>query len=356
MEGHRKIGPPRIPVKIPAALLVVLLVFGVPHIPDPGPLGSWDVLVVLVPETDVTVPGLRGPTRLRFAMDAGDRDLVRREVAAFRDRVSRVTDGRLGIRLHVVTAPKPLRTLSGPGPYWIGPRDVRDLLPEGAPADRADTVMAFAKVGEDSGRAVPVRHLGGALGGDAGLSGACFAGIGFRPRWLDGDGTVALHEWLHGLDWALSEVCGFPDEAIPDPDDGRRGPTCCEDAPRSDGAFADHVLTRHLTEEMIRAADARRGPVRRDGWLRGWSVDGEPARGAWRTVTLPRDADFASVAVPDDARALVVHASRPVLVRAGADGARRVSGTARIPAASPRFVVRHAVGGAEVRLRVRAVR
>ena len=201
------------------------------------------MLAVLVDEIDVTVPGLRAPRRVNVKMTEEDRALVRKELRAFSDRVSRCTRGRLEIRLRVVTAPGPLTTLTGPGPYWIGPRDATPLLPE---LGNAETVMVFARIGTPDGPAVPVRHLGGAVGGDRGPGGACFVGIGFRTGWIDGTGTVALHEFLHGLRWAIVDVGGAPPSSFPDPDEGRAGPTCCKDAPSGDGPYADHLLTHHL--------------------------------------------------------------------------------------------------------------
>lgn len=200
------------------------------------------MLAVLVDEIDVTVPGLRAPRRVNVRMTEDDRALIRRELAAFADRVSRGTSGRLEIRLRVVTATGPLRTLTGPGPYWIGPRDAAPFLPE---VGDAETVMVFARIGAPGGPSVPVRHLGGAVDGDRGPGGACFVGVGFRSGWIDGTGTVALHEYLHGLRWSLVTVGGAPDRSFPDPDEGRAGPTCCEDAPEGDAPYADHLLTRH---------------------------------------------------------------------------------------------------------------
>ena len=158
----------------------------------------------------------------------------------------------MAVRYRVVTATRPLTTLSGPGPYWVSAGDVRPVF-DGA-THEVDSVLAFVKIGEDRGRAVPTRHFGGAFGGDSGIDGACFAAITFRPKWLTGTGDVVVHEWLHHLDWALTEVGGFPENALPDPDDGRRGPRCCADAPEGDSAYADHVLSRHLSDAMIRAA------------------------------------------------------------------------------------------------------
>jgi len=283
-------------------------------------------------------------------MSEADRAKVREEIQAFEARVREKTGGRLVIRTRIVTAARPLRTLSGPGPFWISPADIAPILDQ--PVAGVDSVIAFVKIGEDRGRAVPTRHFGGAYGGDAGLSGACFAAVAFRPRWLSGSGDVLLHEWLHHLDWALTEVGGFDESALPDPDDGRRGPTCCPDAPRGDAAFADHLLERHLSPAMIRAADARRGPAVRDGWLRNWRVDGRLTAGAWRTLTLSRNAKSAVADLPAGTARLRVETDGPVLV--GSDGTR-VDRETILPAAGSRVVVRPAQKGRTFRVRVRAL-
>jgi hypothetical protein len=153
----------------------------------------------------------------------------------------------------------------------------------------------------------------------------------------------------------MTEVCGFPEDSVPDPDDGRRGPTCCEDAPEGDGAFADHILTRHLTDAMLRAADARRGPAVRDGWLRGWRVDGRRAPGAWRTVTLPRDAERASASLPPGTERILVTADTPVLVTVGENDSVRVETRSTLPAPARSVTVRHARPGAFSRFRIRAL-
>jgi hypothetical protein len=334
-------------------LLLLLLVLGIPR-PTPEPeRARWDILAILVPSVDVTIPTVRGRRPFTLEMTAADRARVRSEMEAFADRVRERTDGRLTIRTRVVTAKRPLTTLSGPGPFWISPADVRTLIDE--PTSTYDSVICFVKIGEDRGRAVPTRHFGGALGGDAGLDGACFAAVTFRPKWLDGSGDVVLHEWLHHLDWALTEVAGFPEDAVPDPDDGRRGPTCCEDAPEGDAAFADHILSRHLTEDMIRAADARHGPAVEDGWLRGWRVDGRLAPGAWRTVTLPRNARSAAAALPDGTASVLVATETPVLVTLGDGDAVRITERTVLPAAADRVSVRHAQAGRISRFRIRAL-
>jgi len=331
----------------------VLLVLGIPR-PTPAPdITRWDVLAIIVPSIDVTIPTVRGRRPFAVGMNAADRARVRRELDAFASRVQEQTRERLTIRSRVVTAKRPLTSLSGPGPYWISPADVRALIDE--PTAAFDSVIFFVKIGEDRGRAVPTRHFGGALGGDAGLDGACFAAVTFRPQWLDGSGDVVLHEWLHHLDWALTEVAGFPEDAVPDPDDGRRGPTCCADAPEGDGAFADHILSRHLTRAMIRAADARHGPAVEDGWLRGWRVDGRLSPGAWRTVTLPRDAESAMATLPAGTGSVVVATETPVLVTLGSDKAVRIATRTVLPTAGTRVVVRHAQAGRISRFRIRAL-
>jgi len=256
-DGRRSIGLRSSPVKIGGAVFLVLLTMAVPagHLIDPTQ--HWDVLVIVVSTTDIERRTLTGKERLRFTMTDDDRAVVRRELAAFRKRVTTGTDARLSVRLKIVTVPGPLRTLSGPGPYWLAPRDIRPLLSGRVLVGDADTVMVFAKTGNRAGRAIPVSHLGAAYGGDHGLDGACFAGITFRSGWIDGSGTTALHEWLHGLRWALLTLHGFDAADLPDPDEGRNSPTCCPDVPTGDGPFADHLLKQHLTAEMIRRADAR---------------------------------------------------------------------------------------------------
>jgi hypothetical protein len=353
-EGHGRIGLPSSAVKVPAALLLVLLAVGVPRLgagPDPS---FWDVLVVVVESVDVTAPSTSGRTRLRFETTEEDIARVRREVAAFVRRVEKGTAGRLRVRSRIVVVRGPLTTLSGPGPYWLSPSDVSPFLTGPAAVGTADTVLTFAKIGEDAGPAVTVRQFGGAVGGDPGPGGACFAAVTYRPRWLDGSGTAPLHEWLHGLDWALTEVSGFPDDAVPDPDEGRRGPTCCADAPRGDSAYADHVLARHVTPAMLRAADARRGPAVEDGYLRRWRIGTRPRPESWRTVTLDRSARAAHATLPAGTRLLDIVTSGPVRVRLDDGPATMVSRRGRLPARGRRVAVERAVGGAEIRFRVRA--
>jgi len=349
----RTIGSHSILVKIPAAILLVLLVLGIPRPPPAPGAARWDVLAVIVPSIDVMIPTVRGRRPLAISMTPADRQRVREELTAFADRVRKGTGGRLEIRSRVVTAKRPLTTLSGPGPFWVSPADMGSLIDE--PTATFDSVIVFVKIGEDRGRAVPTRHFGGALGGDFGIDGACFAVVTFRPRWLDGSGDVVLHEWLHHLDWALTEVGGFPEDAVPDPDDGRRGPTCCEDAPEGDGPYADHILTHHLTDEMIRAADARHGPAVEDGWLRGWRVDGRLPPGAWRTVTLPRDAAAATAPLPAGTGSVLVSTEGPVLVTLGENPAVRVEKATTLPAPPGTVTVRHARVGGTSRFRIRAL-
>jgi hypothetical protein len=331
--------------------LLVLLVLGIPRPPRQPETSHWDVLAVIVPRIEVKVPTVRGPRRLSVPATDDDRRRVRRELLAFTRRVERLTEGRLGIRLRIVTASRPLTTLSGPGPFFLSAADVEPLLDESA--SKFDSVLAFVKIGEDRGPAVPTRHFGGAFGGDRGIDGACFAAVTYRPRWLDGSGDVAVHEWLHHLDWALTEVGGFPDEAFPDPDEGRRGPRCCPDAPEGDGAFADHILARHLTPSMIRAADARRGPAVEDGWLRGWTLDGRPVAGAWRTVTLTETP--AAAALPEGENRLLVIASSPVFVTPEGGPRFRVEESGTFVAESQRVTVIPARAGETSRVRIRAL-
>ncbi len=237
-------------------MFLVLLTLAVPAGYLIDPTQYWDVLVVVVSRTDLERRTLTGKERLRFSMTDDDRAMVRRELDAFRKRVTTGTDSDLAVRLRIVTVLGPLRTLSGPGPHWLTPRDITPLLNGRIPIGNADTVMVFAKTGDRTGPAIPVSHLGAAYGGDADLEGACFAGITFRSGWIDGSGTTALHEWLHGLRWALLALHGFDAADFPDPDEGRNSPTCCPDAPTGDGPFADHLLKHHLSAKMIRRADA----------------------------------------------------------------------------------------------------
>jgi len=259
-NGRRSIGFKSAPVKIGAAVLLVLLTLAVPaRLLLDAPPHHWDVLVVVVSSVDIERRTVTGRRRLKFTMTNEDRAAVKREVAAFVQRVKTGTGDRLKIRVKTVSVPGPLRTISGPGPHWLTPRDVAPLLAGRVKVGAADTVMVFVKVGDKTGPAIPVSHLGAAYGGDQGLNGACFAGITFRSGWIDGSGTTALHEWLHGLRWALITHGGFPAADFPDPDEGRRGPTCCPDAPKGDGPYADHLLQHHLTPKMIGRADARSG-------------------------------------------------------------------------------------------------
>jgi hypothetical protein len=255
--GRRSIGLRSSPVKIGGAVFLVLLALAVPASELLDRKVVWDVLVVVVTRTDFERRTVTGRERLRYGLSDDDRALLRRELSAFRRRVTAGTDGRLAVRLRIVAVPGPLRTLSGPGPFFMTPRDVSPLLGGRVEVGNADTVMVFAKVGDRTGPAIPVSHLGAAYGGDQGVDGACFAGITFRSGWIDGSGTVALHEWLHGLRWALTELHGFDPASFPDPDEGRGAPDCCPDAPRGDSPFADHLLKHHLTPAMIRRADAR---------------------------------------------------------------------------------------------------
>lgn len=325
-----------------------------PESPSNATASTWSVLAVVVDSIDVEIPGLRARRRVRLAMDDADRETVHRELAGFVRRVREDTGGRLRIDLRTVRVAGPLRRLTGPGPYWLGPADARPLLAglDGIP--EVDTVMVFVKIGDEAGPAVPVRLLGGAVGGDRGPEGACFAGITFRRGWLDGTGTVALHEFLHGLRWALVEVGGFPAGDLPDPDEGRAGPTCCQAAPAGDGPFADHLLARHVTPRMCAAADARVGPAVRDGWLRGFAVEGRTPAGAWRTVTLPRSAKAAVASLPEGTESLTVVTDAPVTVAVDGKGARLVADRDSFPASGSRVRIERAAPGAVVRFRVRA--
>jgi hypothetical protein len=238
-------------------VFLVLLTMAVParhllHQPQ-----VWEVLAIIVSATDIERRTLSGTERLQFCLTDDDRATLQHELDSFVERVAGGTDSKLAIRLEIVSIPGPLCTLSGPGPHWLTPRDVRPLLAGRTSTDDADTVMVFAKTGDRAGPAIPVSHLGAAYGGDQGIDGACFAGITFRSGWIDGKGTIALHEWLHGLRWALIELHGVDPAAFPDPDEGRAAPACCPDAPTGDGPYADHLLRHHLTRAMIRRADAR---------------------------------------------------------------------------------------------------
>ena len=240
-------------------MFLVLLTMAVPAHRLLDTTQYWDVLVIVVSATDIERRTLTGKERLQFTLTDEDRAAVKRELAAFKRRVATGTDSRLAVRLRTVSVPGPLRTVSGPGPHWLTPRDVKPLIKGRAVVGDADTIMVFAKVGNRAGPAIPVSHLGAAYGGDQGIESACFAGITFRSGWIDGSGTLALHEWLHGLQWALTELHGFDPADFPDPDEGRNSPTCCPDAPAGDGPYADHLLSHHLTEKMIRRADVRNG-------------------------------------------------------------------------------------------------
>lgn len=342
-------------VKVPAALLLALVALGIPTPAPSPPQAVWDVLAVIVRRTELEVPGVREPIRIRLDTAPADRERIARELGAFARRLEAGSGGRLVARIRTIAVDGPLATLSGPGPYWIGPADAAPLLPEGAAAD-ADLVMVFGKIGDDAGPAAPVRHFGGALGGDQGPDGACFAGIGYRPSWIRGDGDVALHEFLHGLDWALAEIAGFPDGAFPDPDEGRLSPNCCPDAPAGDGAFADHLLARHLAPEMAAAADARRGPAVEDGFLRGWTVDGRSLPGAWRTITLAPHEGAARAELAADVAEIALAGNGPLLVRIGTGPPVRVAPPATLPASGPAIEIRPAAPGAAVRFAVRISR
>ena len=154
---------PRLPVKVLTALLALLAAIGLPRAPERPAPHVWDLLVVLVERTLVETPGIRGPRIIRTELTEADRRRVRSEILAFIRRVERGTGGRLEVRPRIVTVPGPLTTLTGPGPFWIGPRDLAPLIAGRVEIGRADTVMAFAKIGEDEGPALPVRHLAGAL-------------------------------------------------------------------------------------------------------------------------------------------------------------------------------------------------
>jgi len=355
MAGTRRIGRSRAAVKVGGALLLALLALGVPRVGDAPPPAVWDVLAVIVSSVETEIYTARGRTRLSVTMDESDRALVRKELAGFRRRVIEGTSGRLEVRLRVVVVPGPITRFSGPGPHWLDPENAAKALRR-VRVGGADTVMVFAKVGEDDGPGVPVSHLGSSVGGHRGPEGACFAGITFRPSWLDGTGTVALHEWLHGLKWALTEVAGFPEDAIPDPDEGRDPNAARPGVPRGDGPFADWIVRKRLTREMIRAADARRGPAVDDGYLRGWTLAGSPVGGAFRTVRLPAGVASAEASLPESARGLEVFTESPVLVRLDEGPQTRVDRRAKIERSGKRVRISSAVGGTEVRFRVRALR
>jgi hypothetical protein len=336
------------------ALLLALMALGIPTPPKTPAPAAWDVLFVVVGSVDVPVPSLRGTRRIRVSLDQTDRKRIREETAAFARRVREGTAGRLEIRSRTIAIEGLLTSVSGPGPFWISPADLAPHLDVTKEIGRADSVIVFVKIGEDRGPAIPTRHFGGAVGGDLGPGGACFAAVTFRPRWLDGKGTVVLHEWLHHLDWALTEVGGFPDASFPDPDDARHGRPCCPDAPGKDGPFADHVLGTHLTPAMMKAADARRGPAIDDGWLRGWRVDGLSAPGNWRTLTLAPDQAAAAAALPAGTDRLLIHAISPIVVTGGGKPVR-VRGERTIAITGSEVTVRHATKGTASRFRIRAI-
>jgi hypothetical protein len=335
------------------ALLLTLLALGIPTPPKSAAPAAWDVLFVVVTSVDVPVPSLRGTRRIRVTLDEQDRERIRAETEAFAKRVREGTRGRMEIRPRTIAIAGPLTSVSGPGPFWISPADLAPHLDE-KEVGRADSVIAFVKIGEDRGPAIPTRHFGGAVGGDLGPDGACFAAVTFRPRWLDGSGDVLLHEWLHHLDWALTEVGGFPDASFPDPDDARHGRPCCPGAPKKDGPFADHVLRRHLSPKMMAAADARRGPAIEDGWLRGWRVDGRTAGGNWRTLTLAPEQSTAAATLPEGTDRLLVHAISPVIVTDGRKPVR-IRGEMTIAVTGREITIRHAEKGTATRFRVRAI-
>lgn len=346
-SSYGRIGAQLPPVKIWLALAILLALLAVPG-PGPSPRATWDVRAVVVRDTRMTVTTLRGPRDLRLTTTEAELGLIRRELSSFAARVRERTGGRLAVNIELAVVPGPLRRLSGPGPCWLGPADVEPALRDaGLLGVQADSLLVFAKVGSAAGPGAPVSHLGGAWGADRGLSGACFAGIAWRPGWLTGDGTVALHEWLHHLHWRLTEECGLPDE-VPDPDLGRDPAGPPPGAPAGDGPFADWILSRRISERALRALAGEFPPA--DGYLREWTVGGRARAGSWRTVTLPRGREVAVARLPAGTTAVEVFADAPLLV-AGS----RVEGRGVVEVDAPLLSVRRAVRGTDVSFRIRTL-
>lgn len=169
---------------------------------DRKPL-EWRVLLVIKPETRVTVPDNPAiNTKLPTDNIAAVSLAFTEHTPAF---ASELTDGRLKWNPDVVISPRPVTTVSpmGNNTFWLSPADVKEDIQQYAPLGKYDGVLFYWKAVNDDGKGLNV-GFGWSIGPNEGANLAGFSSVHYAPTgsWgKDSEVTeVFLHEWEHQIE------------------------------------------------------------------------------------------------------------------------------------------------------------
>lgn len=164
---------------------------------------EWRVLLIIKPETRVTVPDNPAiHTKLPADNIAAVSRAFTEHTPAF---VSELTDGRLKWNPDVVVSPRPVTTVSpmGNNTFWLSPADVKEDIQQYAPLGKYDGVLCYWRAVNDAGKSLNV-GFGWSIGPNEGANFAGFSSVHYAPTgsWgRDSEVTeVFLHEWEHQIE------------------------------------------------------------------------------------------------------------------------------------------------------------
>lgn len=220
---------------------------------------AWKTKIYVVRTVDATGPGPDGaPRRYRVAFDDAQVEAFRRVAAAFVDAVRVYSGGAARLDATIEVLDRPLATLDGePGMVHPWMTAFSRHLGDALTADTADSFLVFWPAAAE----VPHKNVWG-LTGYPGPFGSGYSWV----AWLGGPvderayTEVALHEWLHQVEFMRGALHGYP--GLPALHDSERmGYRAGEHHPGWMLWYRDFMST-FMTPEMWRKLVPRRAPTR----------------------------------------------------------------------------------------------
>lgn len=213
-DGYSVLGRLLIPLSV---VIAVLLLFGPLGAArgqsaaggvgaDDASASTWNILLIVFPETDADYMGLDGEMHhMRASMSESEIEAM---LGALRGPVAAaVSDWSAGVvqwQIDVVRAGRPVSRLSDPDPYrrqWLDPASIDDVISGYSPNGKYDQVMVYWK-NTDGSAVIPSWGWGLALPSSATQAWG-YATVTSIPatRWsqtiADFWGQIWIHEWLH---------------------------------------------------------------------------------------------------------------------------------------------------------------
>ncbi|MBV8814527.1 MAG: hypothetical protein JO271_08555 [Verrucomicrobia bacterium] len=168
----------------------------------------WKSLLVIYRQVDVTVRTWLLRTRFVHTLSEGEVDDATESFRQFPGLVRELTQGLAAIKPEIVSADRPLTSLTpmGQGKYWPSPADTRPELDALAPVGRyASIFVLWPQNNLETGRTIQSAGWGLALAASDWSNQATYVTVANAESaiWkVPRIGEVWLHEWLHG-------VCAF---------------------------------------------------------------------------------------------------------------------------------------------------